>query len=791
MKKLLTLVLVSLFFCTFSVAEDRRSVRIGLVADYVDADLVAFSTQVVKSEIQKTLGSSYDIKLDKADILLSRTPEERLNNYRKLTKNCDVIFLYGPLAVKNLLDGLKKFTKPTFGIGVFDTELQGIPYTEKGTSGVKNFSYILTKNSIDEDLKKFKEMYDYKKLTVVYDSSTDPVINRKITTTKFARLADKYKAVFNYAGFDGNVEALRQQLRKEKPDSVYLVIPIVYNAEEIRKIADMFIEEKLPSFAFNNDTVALGILGSYGSRKDLKITVVRKLAIMIDEVYGGADPSGMQVGIHDQEEMFLNINTADKINYSPPFSILFSVEVIGEPAGDKKLYSAEEIVAIALEKNLDIKISKKDVELAEQDVKEAGSRYLPEISSSVTGTLIDKDSTNGAAGRAQRSLSNRTTLNQLIFSDEVIAGRKIQKYLRSAKEFNRMSDVNDVILNALQGYLGVLKAKTGVIIQEENYSSSRKNLDIAELRVRLGSTDKSEVYRWRSEVASSRQSVIEAHISLELAKIQLNSLLDDSLGHPNKFDIKDISLYGEFFKKTSGILGMEGIKTPEDLELLSGYLIEKASELHPQELAIRANKLAADKQIKMNRKKYWLPTVSLVGQLDNSLSKGGAGSAAPAGVNLPDTTWSLSVNISQPIFEGNRRKINLSRSILQKKQLIYQEKRLRNSISTNIKANVMNLAGASTNIIFSEESSKNAEKNYELVQENYKQGTVSIVQLIDAQKASLNAKQGYAVSLYNFLDNMFKLEHGVGFFFMYAPGSDENKRDFDGKFRAYKKRVGR
>ena len=53
-------------------------------------------------------------------------------------------------------------------------------------------------------------------------------------------------------------------------------------------------------------------------------------------------------------------------------------------------------------------------------------------------------------------------------------------------------------------------------------------------------------------------------------------------------------------------------------------------------------------------------------------------------------------------------------------------------------------------------------RNYELVSDAYARGTVTIIELLDAQDTSLTASAAAAESLYNFLITIMTLQRAVG-----------------------------
>ena len=58
------------------------------------------------------------------------------------------------------------------------------------------------------------------------------------------------------------------------------------------------------------------------------------------------------------------------------------------------------------------------------------------------------------------------------------------------------------------------------------------NLELAETRLKIGSSDRSEVLRWRSQIATDRRNLYSAKSSREQAGINLKQLLHKPLSEP-------------------------------------------------------------------------------------------------------------------------------------------------------------------------------------------------------------------------------------------------------------------
>ena len=154
---------------------------------------------------------------------------------------------------------------------------------------------------------------------------------------------------------------------------------------------------------------------------------------------------------------------------------------------------------------------KKDVELTEQDVRTAKSNYLPNLTASSSGTYVDPDLAEVSNGQSPEfSTSGAITLEQTLFSEAANANISIQKKLQKAQEENFNASQLDAILDATNAYFNILILKANTQIQLRNLDLTKTNLQIAEQNFEAGQSGKSDMLRFRSQLAQNTQSLIEA-----------------------------------------------------------------------------------------------------------------------------------------------------------------------------------------------------------------------------------------------------------------------------------------
>jgi outer membrane protein TolC len=565
-------------------------------------------------------------------------------------------------------------------------------------------------------------------------------------------------------------------------DAVYVSYLHGRNATEINIIAKDLISKKIPSFSSQKFHVDNGIMACISDKNDFG-QVIRKLSIMVDESVNGELLSEMPVNINFKEDLFLNSRTVKEIGTQLSFEILFTANFVDDEQ-DLPVYSLEEVMQRALENNFGIKITNQDITLAIQDAKFAKTAVLPFLDMGMNGRQINEESSFAMLNQPERQLAGELVLDQLIYSEEAMAGIKIAYYLQKAQESATDAEILQILLNTYFDYFTVLAAKTVLDIETENLENLKTNLELARIRVNSGSASRAEILRWESEVAIANQTVIEANTNLYNTKFQLNTSLANTL--ENEFDIADVTIDDTVYRQFSENIIAQFIDNPQDIEVVSRFLVNESVNNNPNKRALLEQINAVNRRNLQNKRLLYTPNIALQAQMQQILARGGAGSNVEE-FNVPDNTWRVGIGLSYPIFAGKKRRVNLQTTRIQLEQLNNSRLQLDQELELAVKTSLTNTIATATNIEFSRVSSVNAVDNYELVRDQYQAGEVNITQLIDAQQSALAAKQRFAVAVYDYLQTQLQLEYSVGFFSMLA--TDQELEEFRGRFLDYRNNL--
>ena len=190
--------------------------------------------------------------------------------------------------------------------------------------------------------------------------------------------------------------------------------------------------------------------------------------------------------------------------------------------------------------------------------------------------------------------------------------------------------------------------------------------------------------------------------------------------------------------------------------------------------------------------------MALQGQLTNIFSRDGAGSDFGGSLQLPpqfssifpkvdDVNWNVAVNLSFPLFKGGSKFAERARASEELSQLQTEQKSVAEKIEQRIRS-ALHLAGASyAGIEQARLAAEAAHKTLGLVKDSYREGVVSILDLIDAQNAALISDEVAANAVYDFIIDLMEVERSIGEFDFIR--TDEERAAFFKRMEIYFKQM--
>lgn len=756
-----------LFFLSIAsgYAQKKKNYNIGILLDNKTTEVDPLLQQL-RTQIKAVVGEDAQISFPEKSLLVNNyNLEQAKQNYQTLlTNNTDIIIAFG-ITNGQVIESQTTYAKPTILFGAVNRDFNSID-TTKATSGIPNFTYLINSQSFSDDLGKLKELTDFKKVGIVIEA---PFANFTRLKETFDRELKKLNAAYKLIPFK-NVADIEANL--SDIDAVYIAGGFFLTDAEVQQIAKVFIDKKLPSFTINNvNDVQNGIMATNQSEGNLN-QFFRRVSLTVERYINGMPLADMPVYIEYSPRLTINFQTADAVEVPIKYSLLNSTDFVGsaiDPNNDKT-YDLSTAIQQALKSNLSLQANKKDVEVNEQNVKTAKSNYLPSLSASASGTYIDPKLAQISNGQSPEfSTAGNVTLQQTIYSPSASANITIQENLKKAQEENYNAEQLNTVFNVANAYFNTLILKTNAFIRLRNLDLTRKNLQIAKENFEAGQSGKSDVLRFRSELAQNTQAMVQAVNQLEQGYIGFNQLLNNPIDLD--IDVADAELDKGLYKDYNYQQLTMLLDNPSTREPFIAFLIEEAKKNAPELKSLNYNLQATERNIKLSGSNRFIPTVALQGQYNHTFSRHGKGSTIPPafaqlGSTLLNSNYNVAVNLSIPIFNRNQNNINKQTALIQKDQIEINRANSELNISANVRNGVLNLINQISNIELSKVSEQTAKESLELTQSSYQEGAVNFVQLIDAQNNYVNAQLAKATAVYNFLINALQLERNTGYFFL-------------------------
>ena len=757
----------------------KERVAIGVIVDDKSQRANIWIEQL-KRELDALLGAKYHIQILEDNILSADwSASVAGDNYDHLMEDRDIAIIIGfGVLTGSVIAQRETYQKPVIALGIFDPQLQGLPAVEKNRSGVHNLTYILGFNqSLERDLDVFYDIFPYQKVGIIF---YDEVLN--FLAADMSSLNDmmrEKRTSFVLLPFTGERETLSMAVR-QGVDAVYIGYLGPHEGTEKREFINAMNDRGIPSFGSSVADVQEGVLAAIAPEENFA-KIIRRISLHVEAILNSEDVANLPVHMSFEENLTLNMQTANKIGFSPKFTVLAQAELVNEFALEGvRVVNLHQVMQEAMNTNLDLKIEAGAVDAALQEVFLSRTRFFPSLSLGATGVQIDKNRAESSFGQQpERVVTGTAGIKQLIFSEQVMGNVSIQKYLLQASEYDYEKLKLDVILNASGAYFNVLRAKIRRKIQQDNVALIRRNLEIARQREAVGYSGRSDVFRWESRLTAANTDLLAAKNDVELAKIQLNQLLNRPIDE--EFIAQDTALSDSLY---IGYLGSvrEYIDTPKSLSIYTGFLIREAIHNAPEIKRVAANINALQRSLRSFEMARFVPTIGLGAEWQRVLSRSGTGSDV-VGVNPIDNPWNVSLSASLPLFQGGTTRINIQQTYIKINKLEDQRTRLMRVLESNVRATMLDVIVKAVNLESSQESAELADKSLALVQDGYAQGRVSIVNLVDAQNAALAARLSALGSEYEFLISVLKTERAVGKFSLLS--TPEEQQNFLNRFEVY------
>lgn len=416
---------------------------------------------------------------------------------------------------------------------------------------------------------------------------------------------------------------------------------------------------------------------------------------------------------------------------------------LGQDYVSRKL-SVQELFTLATQNHPNLRVSRKDIEISEQDVKIAKDQYLPDIKVDAQAyylgdaTILDKDFSNVTHVEMPHfgnSLSIK--VSELIWKGNVL--QKAVKASTLQEELARLSFTNNeqsVKLLALGYYLDLYKLYNQTRVYQLNIDLANQRLVNIKKYYDQGMVTRNDIIRGELQISNLKL----AFDALRNNKQILNEQLIMALG----MDRSTIIIPDESIISSSKSMVHEGL---EDLGIEGDPRIKMAAKV------VELNKVS-EKITKAER------APALAAFAGNSLVRP-ITSSSPV-LDKYINGWSAGLALTYNLESLYKTPKKLMRNKIQIERSEAQLNEARQMLSVSVKASTVKYNEALSQNKTLEKNMELAGENYRIIESKYNNQLAIILDIIDASNAKLDAELQFANSEINIVYTYYKLLRETG-----------------------------
>lgn len=407
-----------------------------------------------------------------------------------------------------------------------------------------------------------------------------------------------------------------------------------------------------------------------------------------------------------------------------------------EPA-DKAALTLPEALGLALTRNPQVLIARAKTDALRGKIKEVRAQALPSINFNGSGlrwrdpSFLNASSFDKIPEEFKAALVvvpanlfdyNLSVSQPLYTSGKIGTALKLASLESEGVEVDRDRVEQEVRLQVIRAFYGLLLVQRQLEVAKETVAQRQRHLEMARTRFAGGVATEVDVLRSEVSVANAQPELIRAESGARQARTVLNNLLVRPLDFPTE---------------ALGALTF----TPEPSMTLE-EAVRQAYEHRPELVRARLNEREADGQIKLARAEGRL-------RLDfNGLY--GVTSRLPSNLfNHEFNRYVFTVSLGLPLFDGGRRSGLTQQAVANRKVAELSRVDTENSVRLEAQTALDELQRADKTVEAAQLNVRQAERVLSMMQDNYRYGAATTLDVLDAQTALTTARWTLLQGLYD------------------------------------------
>lgn len=426
------------------------------------------------------------------------------------------------------------------------------------------------------------------------------------------------------------------------------------------------------------------------------------------------------------------------------FATLFAVQFVS----GQKIWTLQECVTYAMEKNLTVLQSRINEELIQNDLNYANNQWLPTATGYFDNSLT-LGTNHPSIDKGYQEYSNRLGINSsiTIYNGGLLELNKEKASLNvTSGKYQTESVINDISLAVVNHYLNVMLNRELLAIAEGNLSVAEQQLDRSQKLFNAGSISRADLVQAEATVAQEKKNVADAKIEVERALFNLSMLLQ--LPDYRQFDVETIPIPDNI---NMGLYDLDQV-------LATAYAQQPAIKKAETDLQV------AEKDIEI-AKTGFKPTVTGTYNLGTSYAEyfnKGLHTDAWLSQWYDNITNVFGINVQIPIFEKFNNKLNVEKAKIGQSLAQNSVEQQKQIIRENVQLAYFNAVSSYQAFEAAKESVRSSELSADFAEKSYNAGYLNIYDLNTARNNLLVAKSQMVQAKYNFIFRLKVLDFYAG-----------------------------
>ncbi|MES2381718.1 MAG: TolC family protein [Bacteroidota bacterium] len=415
------------------------------------------------------------------------------------------------------------------------------------------------------------------------------------------------------------------------------------------------------------------------------------------------------------------------------YIVLFLIYFIGNANISKaqQVLNLSDVLTIALSNNYAIQLAKNEAELSKNNNRIGAAGMLP----NVAGTALQDNQVintqqqflngteNNKDGAKSSQLAANVELGWTIFDGlKMFATKSKLNELQNIGELRMRSQIEQNFTRVIRAYYDVVLAKQQTNVNKSALTISEKRVQLAQDKYDAGKASLNEVLKAKVDLNTDKSNLMKQEIKFKNSKNNLNQLLARDVS--TDFDVPDSIALNAELKLTD----LQTKVMAQNADVLAAKRTQQVNALAIQE--INAERMPT---VQLKSGYNYSKQTSEAGFLQSSQNLGFHYGAA------------LNINLFNG-FDVNKRLQN-AKITLKSSELVYKDSlaKLQNNLQQSYNTYTLN----NQLVQFEKENVSIVTQNFSITDEQYKVGTITSLELRDAQQNLLLSNNRYLSATYD------------------------------------------